>query len=79
MIQLIRASYKGYDSIRKIAGQQTKSKNNLEQILHFDAYLVSLVHLSLYSVHDIPATNHISEFKDMSFLKKKNRYFQLKD
>ena len=28
------------------------------------------MHLGLYSVH-IPATNHISDFKDMSFLKKK--------
>ena len=29
---------------------------NLEQILQFDEYLVSLMHLGLYSVH-IPATN----------------------
>ena len=28
------------------------------------------MHLGLYSVH-IPATNYISDFKDMSFLKKK--------
>ena len=41
----IRVSCKGYDSIRKIAGQQTKSKKDLEQTLQINAYLVSLMHL----------------------------------